>query len=216
MNPFLTVRSKDLPMVARNLGFRNLVRVGARNLLDQNHYFILEIKLNGKLTRPQVSLPGLETGLLRESDLASFENQFSSMSDYDRKELMSRILFFRNGFTNCHILRLNGSIAYLQWIISPKENELIRQKYSGRFLQLKEGQVMLENSFTFPRFRGFGVMYFGTMELLLKYRDQGYHSAMCYVIKENVPALNQLLQMGFRIRRIIREYKVFGHVWRDL
>src|SRR5258708_5931118 len=116
MNPFLTVRSRDLVVVAKNLGLRNLLRVAVRNLLDHNHYYILEAKLNGKLVRPQISLPGLETGLLRESDLLSFENQFPDMSDYDRKELMSRILFFRNGFTNCHILKVNGSIAFLQWI----------------------------------------------------------------------------------------------------
>ena len=73
MNAFLTVRSKDLSAVAKNLGFLNLLRVSARNLLDHNHYFILEIKLNGKLTRPQSTLPGLEAGFLTESDLASFE-----------------------------------------------------------------------------------------------------------------------------------------------
>jgi hypothetical protein len=215
MNPFFTVKPKDFSLVYRNLGFRNLVRVAVRNLFDINHYYILEIRLNDKLASPQMNLNGAQMCPLCESDLKALKSQFPSLKDHDRKELMSRLLFYENGFRNCYALKMKGDIAYLQWIIYPEENNLILGKYGSRFMPLKEKQVMLENSFTFPRYRGFGVMLFGTLDLLAKARDQGYNSAVCYALKENVAALNHLAQMGFKIRRIIREYKIFGHVWRN-
>jgi len=215
MNAFLALRPQDLALVSRNLRPRKLFQLVARNLADVNHYFALEIKLNGQLVTPHIRLTNRELVLLTESEVESLKQQLPSLNDEDSKELLARILFFERGFRNCYALKVDGAIACLQWLVYPQENELIRAWFKRRFTTLKPRQVMLENSFTFPRYRGFGLMQFVSTELLLVARGQGYSGAVCYVIKENLNALNQLIQMGFKIRRIVREYKVLGQVWRN-
>jgi|ERR1051326_829465 ribosomal protein S18 acetylase RimI-like enzyme len=215
MNAFLALKPQDLALVSRNLRPRKLFRLVARNLADINHYYCLEIRLNGQLASTQLRLPNRELVLLAENEVHLLKQQLPCLSDEDSKELLARILFFERGFKNCYALKVDGSIACLQWLVYPQENELIRRWFKRRFTTLKPKQVMLENSFTFPRYRGFGLMQYVSTELLLAARTQGYSGAVCYVIKENFNALNQLIQIGFKIRKLVREYKVLGQVWRN-
>lgn len=215
MNAFLALRRQDLALVSKSLRPRKLLHLVVRNLADINHYYALEIRLNGQLASPQIRLANRELVRLSETEVESLKRQLPALGDEDSKELLARILFFERGFRNCYALKVDGAIACLQWLVYPEENELIRTWFKRRFTTIKPKQVMLENSFTFPRYRGFGLMQFVSTELLLVARKQGYAGAVCYVIKENLNALNQLIQMGFKIRKIVREYKVLGQVWRN-
>jgi ribosomal protein S18 acetylase RimI-like enzyme len=215
MNAFLALKPQDMALVSRNLRPRKLLRLVLRNLADVNHYYALEMRLNGQLASSQIRLANRELVLLTETEVKSLQQQLPSLNDEDNKELLARILFFERGFRNCYALKVEGAIACLQWLVYPQENDLIRTWFKRRFTTLKPNQVMIENSFTFPRYRGFGLMQFLSTELLLRARDQGYAGAVCFVIKENLNALNQLIQMGFKIRRIVREYKLLGQVWRN-
>jgi hypothetical protein len=80
---------------------------------------------------------------------------------------------------------------------------------------MKEKQVLLEGAFTFPRYRGFGLMQFVSAEVLNIAKAEGYAGAICYVQKENYNSLNNLMQIGFKIKRLVREYKLMGFVWRN-
>lgn len=215
MNAFLALKRDDVTLVLRNLRFRKLVRLVARNLADVNHYFALEMKLSGPIVAPQTRLANRELTLLNRNDVEALKAQLASLNDEDGKELLARILFYECGFKNCYALKVNGTIACLQWLVYPSENEIIERRFKRRFATLKPKQVMVENSFTFPRYRGLGLMNVICTELLQIAQAQGYVGAICYVIKENINALNQLTQTGFKIRRIIKEYKILGQVWRN-
>ena len=215
MNAFLALKREDVALVIRNLRFRKLLRLVARNLADVNHYFALELRLSGPLGAPQTRLANRELVVLNQNDIEALKGQLASLNDEDSKELLARILFYECGFKNCYALKINGTIACLQWLVYPSDNEIIERRFRRRFATLKAKQVMVENSFTFPRFRGLGLMNVLCTELLNIAQAQGYAGAICYVIKENINALNQLTQMGFKIRRVIREYKLLGQVWRN-
>ena len=75
---------------------------------------------------------------------------------------------------------------------------------------------MLENSFTFPAYRGRGLMPVATWQLLNKARELGYRRAVTYIRKEKIDPLNLFLHMGFSIKRIVREHKLVGGAWRTL
>ena len=81
---------------------------------------------------------------------------------------------------------------------------------------MKDIQVMIENVFTFPAFRGLGCFQSGTRQLLDLARARGCRSALCYVRKERVAALTDLVTMGFKITKLMPEYKILGKVWRVL
>lgn len=214
MNMFLMLKRGDLALVARSMSFGQLLRVTARNLLYFNHYFVLEARLNGEVAPAGKTLRPGELVRLTDKDLSSLKEQVQHCTGDDKRELLLRILFYENGFRNCYAYKIAGEIAYLQWIVYPRENDLIHARYRRRFPPLRPKQVMLENAFTFARYRGLGVMPFVTTELLRKARAEGYSSAVCYVLKENVNALNTNLQVGYKIKRLVREYKFLGRVWR--
>ena len=215
MNAFLALKREDMALVFRNLRLRKLMRLIARNLADVNHYFALEMRLSDPIAVPQTRLANRELTLLNQTDIDELKGQLATLNDEDSKELLARILFYECGFKNCYALKINGTIACLQWLVYPSENAIIERRFSRRFATLKPKQVMVENSFTFPRFRGLGLMNVICAELLLIARTQNYSGAICYVIKENINALNQLTQIGFKIRRLIKEYKILGQVWRN-
>ncbi len=94
--------------------------------------------------------------------------------------------------------------------------QIIQKHYRRRFLPLGSSEVMLENSFTFPAYRGRGLMPFATWQLLNKARELGYRRAVTYIRKEKIDPLNQFLRMGFSIKKIVREYKLLGYARRSL
>lgn len=215
MNAFLTLKRKDLVLIARSLSLRRALDLVRRNLLDINHYYAMEMRLNGSLSKPQTPLTHGQLMRMGDGDIERLKEQLDELGDEDRKDLLGRILFYERGFRNCYAYQINGTVAFLQWIVYPSENEAMRTKYKRRYLPLKEGQVMLENAFTFPRYRGFGLMQFVSVELLKIGKSEGHARAICYVRKENVNSLNNLMQIGFRIRKLVREHKLFGYVWRN-
>ncbi len=215
MNAFLSLKRGDLALIARNLSFQRTLQLAARHFCDLNHYYALEIRLNGNITAPQTRLMRGELEILNEEDLKWLKTQVASLTGEDAKDLLVRILFYENGFRNCYAYKIDGTITFLQWLVYPNENELLRTKYKGRYLPVKPQQVLIENSFTFPRYRGFGLMQFASAELLKIAKAAGYAGAICYVRKENVNALNNLMQIGFKIRKLVREHKLMGFVWRN-
>jgi len=128
-----------------------------------------------------------------------------------RKDIVARLFFSQAGFKHCYFAKTSiGQPAYIQWLIYPDENEIIAKHFQYRFYPLKPNQVMLENAFTFPKFRGLGLMPNVSAELLTIARNQGYKNAVVYIKKNQIASINEFLKLNFKIRKIVREYKLFG------
>ncbi|HHL34205.1 MAG TPA: hypothetical protein ENJ30_07565 [Desulfobulbaceae bacterium] len=139
------------------------------------------------------------------------------MDAIERKEVVSRVLFYRSGFKNCYVAKtIENEIAYIQWLIYPSENSIIKKHFQKRFYLLEEFQVMIENAFTFPKFRGLGIMPVVTKELMKRARERGYKSAISYIRKDNIISLNEFMRLNFKITELLKEYKFLGVVKRNL
>jgi RimJ/RimL family protein N-acetyltransferase len=185
-----------------------------KNLAVVNHYYIIYHDLRSLSASPPRKIGGGDLQLLRTEELEELSNQLGVLTWQEKPELLTRLVFFRNGFTNCYTLRVDGVIAYLHWIIYPGENEIIQKSYRRRFLPLRPNEVMIENAFTFPAYRGRGFLAFATAQLSKMAKDQGYKRVITYVRKDKIDALNGFMRLGFRIERIVREYKLLGNAWR--
>lgn len=212
---FATYYPNRVIYILRALGPRAFVRLLIPALFSVNHYYLLGKNL---LTpgEPLVINPKKRLSLITEEDIAYLRNNLDSFNTEDRREILTRLLFYENGFTNCYVVGHGDEIAYIQWIIFPAENALITQNYSGRYYPLTSKQVMIENVFTFPRYRGRGYFQDGTQQLLELAKSNGYCSAICYIRKDRIVPLNEITQMGFRIMKMMREYKFLGKAWRTL
>lgn len=214
MEPFQTQITGGT--ILRELGPLGSVKLLASRILSLNHYFILKMNLNEVQNRPfQVRHP-MEMVPIRESDITQILASLDGCTPAERRDVLAFLVFYQNGFKNCFVMRRAEKVAYIQTVIYPSENDLIARRYSTKFLPLQETQVMVENVFTFPPYRGLGCFQSGTWQLLELARANGYRSALSYVRKDRIQALTELVRMGFKIVRIVPEYKMFGAVWRGL
>jgi hypothetical protein len=155
---------------------------------------------------------------LNESDWKIISDDLKSSDITTQKEYLRRLFFYKAGFKNCYVLKnKNGEITSMCWIIYPSENEKLRKYFKSELFVLQDNQVLLENVFTFPRFRGFGFSPAITTELLKIAKDEGYNSALAiiYSMKERITSLNDMMNIGFRIIKLVKDYRFLGLFWRS-
>ena len=202
--------------ILRSLGPVAAARVIREMLFSTNNYYLLGRSLAAPLEYPFARKPDLPFVPLEERHVAAIKEQIPALDPIDRREVAGRLHFHASGFNNCYLMYAGSEIAYLQWLIYPQENDVIRSGYSGKFYPLGEKQVMVENVFTFPRYRGRGLLPYGTLQLLQMAREQGFSSVVCYIRSDNITSLNEFFRIGFKITKMMREYKVLGKAWRTL
>ncbi|HBG05644.1 MAG: hypothetical protein A2075_18365 [Geobacteraceae bacterium GWC2_58_44] len=203
----------EILYVARELGPRSSLELLTSRIFSINHYYILCKSLSD--ARGSAAAGKTELFPISEGDVREIENSLTACSAADRREILSRLIFYQSGFGNCYVMRRDNKVTFMQWIIYPTENGLIREKYANYYCPLGEKQVMIENAFTFPAYRGLGCLASGTRQLMELARAQGYRSAVCYIRKDRIAAVNEFVRMGFTITRMIPEYKVLGGIWRS-
>jgi RimJ/RimL family protein N-acetyltransferase len=188
-----------------------LVRLAMRRIVYFNHCYLLHIRLQGMSSTPPRKIGGSALRRVDSAEIVQLYDRLSGLTFDDKRELLQRIDFYENGFHNCYAIDVDQSLAYLQWIIYPSENEIIRRKYKHLLLPLRENEVAIDNAFTFPEYRGRGLMPFASWQLLQMAKDEGYRRGLTYVRKENVYSLNVLTSVGFSTTKLIREFKILGY-----
>ncbi len=206
----------DYLFILKELGLKaSFLLLGSR-VFSLNHYYVLRKNLMETQQGPELSKHKMEIAPIGEMDIGQILESLGNCSAAEKRDVLAYLLFYRSGFKNCYVMRRGEQVAYMQTLICPSDNDLIKQRYHKKFYPLKETQVMIENVFTFPAFRGLGCFQSGTLQLLELARAQGYRSALCYVRKDRFAALTDLVNMGFKITKLMPEYKIFGVVWRAL
>jgi hypothetical protein len=187
-----------------------------KRLWSINHFYVVKRGLMD-LPAAQPARTPLVISKVGSSDARELIASLSLMDVNSKKEMISRLLFYRAGFKNCYIGRTkSGEMAYIQWLVYPSENPIIEKHVSKTFYTLNKDQVMIENAFAFPKFRGIGLMPQMTTWLLSKAKEEGYKSAIGYIRKDRIASLNEFIRLGFKLTKIITEYKVMGVVRRTL
>jgi len=64
---------------------------------------------------------------------------------------------------------------------------------------LADDEALVEGAFTFPTFRGLGVMADGMGQLLSRARRQGVRSVLTYVAEDNLASLRGCARVGFSL-----------------
>jgi hypothetical protein len=200
----------------RCLGFRSLCVILANRLFAVRHVLVMKLNLNTFQPRPVARPPAGKIRLLTEGDIPKLFSAASSLGDEDRRELLARIHFYGLGFTQLYGVETAGEIAYIQWLVTSVENPVIRSRYRRLFFELKPGQVLLENVFTFPRYRGLGYLPFVSEQLLLKARETGSQTVIAYIRDDKLSTLNEFVRMGFLFANRLRIVQIFGLTFRKL
>lgn len=207
---------RRLSFVVETLRPGSFLRLLASRLFSKNHYYLLEMDLctgSYPTRRPDSRI---QLKLMEEDDLAEIRRSLCSLDEQDKREVLARIFFYWDGFRNCYVAKAGGEITAIAWILYPEESQRLQKKYPSKFHPLESSQVMIENVFTFPRFRRMGFMRSAVEALLDVARGRNFSSAVCYIRKDRLDSLNAFISMGFRLVKIMPEYKFLGHESRML
>jgi GNAT superfamily N-acetyltransferase len=137
-------------------------------------------------------------------------------SGQDVFEILRRVSFYERGFDACYFASTNsGEVCHMAWLLSASHNNLIQSQYPPGMSKLEEDEVLLENIFTFPRYRGKGIMTSVTIFLADLARKQGFRRVMAYVDIENKASLKGFLRAGFYSYREEKEKRRFFRIWRS-
>lgn len=198
------------------LGLKNTLKLSLGRLCSVNHFYILKRNLVSLFNENKTRL-AITVNKINCDDVSELVRTVKSLDRDSKREVVARLLFYKAGFKNCYVAKTrNDEIAYLQWLVYPTENALIKKYYPNTFYGLRKNQVMVENAFTFPRFRGLGLMPAVTLVLLNIAKEDGYKSAIGYIRKDKIASLNEFVKLGFKITKIVKEYKVVGITKRSL
>jgi ribosomal protein S18 acetylase RimI-like enzyme len=203
---------EDYRLIVSSLGLKTPVLQLLKKLCSIDHAYYLSAPLS------RIRFPRLRSDIrfevARESVFAEMLGHLAGLDALSRLEILARLLFFRRGFTNCYVGRDGrNDIVSMQWLIRPRDNALLKQHYEKRRFLLRDDQVMIENIFIFPRFRGMGVFPTVNHKAITVAKDEGFQVCKAYVNSDNIASLNWYVSLGFRIEKLLTGYHVAGHTW---
>lgn len=187
-----------------------LLSLAKKNFYSVDYYYLLQKKIIDNVPLPKRRL-NYNLNLINSLDIKIIESMLPSLDILNRKELWVRLRFLESGFKYCYVAKNSkNEIMYMQWLIYPWENEIINKKYYMHFGELRDFQFILENAFTFPKFRGFQLYTQVSIDLMNKAKDQNLKACLVYVKSDNIAALNELRKLDFIITQRIKERKFIG------
>jgi hypothetical protein len=205
-------RIGDYRLVASSLGLRIPAWHVLKKLCSVEHVYYLTAPID-RIRFPRLR-SDIEFGFATERELVESLRDLSTLDDVSRRDLVVRVLFFRHGFTTCRVGRSKaGQLVSLQWLIRPADNPLLERYLRGRRYLLNDDQVMIENIFVFPPFRGVGVFPTVNHDTISIARQEGFRLCKAYVGKDNIASLNSYFSLGFRIEKLLTGYQLAGHTW---
>lgn len=168
------------------------------------------------IERPSAKIP-ISVREVRQEDLAVLlPEDTSTYSEQDRLEIVWRKRFAADvGSKGCYVAidERDGSPCYMQWLLAPSQNEVIRRL--GGFPQLQKGEALLENAYTPPTHRGLGIMSAAMALIAERGEDVNARYVITFVGEDNIASLKGCRRAGFAPDMLhIRQDYLFGIVRR--
>ena len=122
-------------------------------------------------------------------------------------DLIQRKWFCESGFYDCYIARTadTNDPCYIQWLVTSANVHMVSRGFRCRFPRLREDEVLVENVFTFEKYRGKGVMPSAIDVLSRLARRKGFKRMLTCVREDNTYSLRGFEKAGFKKFGEIRE-----------
>jgi GNAT superfamily N-acetyltransferase len=188
--------TETIPTMIANGQATSVLRLGVERIYSNRIDYLLRRDLS--LPWETAPKPRISTRLrkLRDSDIPRIAEHVPERLP-GMKELRTCYLAVND----------EDEICYMQWLIDSSQNHL-RPRRMGLILQPDE--MLLEWAYTFPKFRGLGIMSYAMAELATLAGKAGARWALTIVEQSNVASLKGCKNAGFR------PYKLREERWRAL
>ncbi|MBI1875754.1 MAG: N-acetyltransferase [Acidobacteria bacterium] len=113
-------------------------------------------------------------------------------------ELRERRLLLESGIPQAYVaVTDDGQPCYMQWLMTPADNDRIQHLFNGSFPRLGNDEALLECAYTPPAFRGLRIMPSAMAQIAERARDHGARWVLTFVVPDNVPSLKGCKRSGF-------------------
>jgi Acetyltransferase (GNAT) family len=204
---------RELWFVARRLGLAGGVSVAVRRGWSTSHSLGLRADTTALPVRPRAKVDVAMTPV-PSSDLNMFIRTNPTDAD-DARELVRRQHLCVGGVRTLYAAySADGTPMYVQWLVRGDEYAALRRVSRGQFQPFPPDVALVEAAYTFPAFRGLGIMGDGMWQLLNVARTGNAKAVVTYVSPDNVPSLRACRRVGFdldHVRRVSHRLGRFQH-----
>jgi len=135
---------------------------------------------------------------LRPDDDLSFIAEVPELAPQAARQRIDQRLLLTADIPTCWIaIDPDGTACYMQWLIAPRDNALVRARWGGLFPELQPDEALLEGAYTADSHRGQGIMSHAMARISERARDLGAQHVITFVGLENVASLKGCERAGF-------------------
>ncbi len=147
-----------------------------KRMFSTNLSYGLKRDLNLEIPTPP-SLLKLEFRLYRPADAPFFELDNSNHGLVEKN------------IDHCYVATKDDMPVYRVWLMGSNENKKIQDFWGDAFPSLNPNEVLCENSYTVPKFRGFGIMPLAMKTIAEKGLEMGADTAIIYTAIDHMVSL---------------------------
>jgi RimJ/RimL family protein N-acetyltransferase len=113
--------------------------------------------------------------------------------------LVMQMWMYEDGYHNYYIARTadTNQICFLQSIIYPQDISMAKGRFKNVFPKLKEGEAIIESSYTFEKYRGNRLHPAITTDLLRLCKERGLKRMIAHVTKDNIASIKGTERAGY-------------------
>ena len=128
--------------------------------------------------------------------------------------LIMQMWMYENGYHKFYIARTadTNELCFVQSIIYPEDIIKAKGRFKHKFPKMKEGEAIIESSYTFEKFRGNRLHPAITTDMLRFCKRQGLKRMLAYVNKDNIVSIKGFERAGYTRFEEVSKYKILSYI----
>ena len=191
--------SGTTPKTLYSRGLRNLFERGMSAVALRRTSFGLKRHLRTCWPPPSAAIPIMVRELLNADIPLMLPSHIAASNRQEGQQINARLRLFNKNIATplVAIDQSSDRPCFIQWAFDSSHNDFIAHFFKGRFPPLSAGQMLLENAYTHPDYRGQGVMAVAMSNIADLLATHGAIEVMTFVETTNVASLKGCTRAGF-------------------
>ncbi len=168
------------------------------------------------ITNPSAKIPIAVRPLQQDTDLGPLFFFNGPRDPAEKLEVAWRRAFVDKGARGGFVAvdQRSGTPCFVQWLFGSQDNDFIKRL--GGFPVLAPQEALLENAYTPPSYRGFGIMSAAMALIAERATEVGARYVQTFVDQHNIPSLKGCQRAGFHPQLLHHRTRLgFGLITRD-
>jgi GNAT superfamily N-acetyltransferase len=206
---YLNTRLKNAWFLLASFQFKEVVRKISFRIFSDTYSIGLQLDLTIKFDIPEAQIP-LTIRPLRQNDIPKiFDFKNPSLFEHDKLNLVVRLEHIHANIPTCYVAVTNDDTpVFIEWLMGHTENKRIQAFFNEIFPLLSPDEMLLENAFTLPEFRGKGIMASAVARIAELGKTSGARRVITFIEQTNIASLKASKRAGFH-PYVVRHEKWF-------